>query len=144
MANTVIQILRTSVAGRAANTTTLPNPGQIAVNMTDQIMYSTNGSVIFEIGANVANQNVRTSLVVGSNVTINTSLFFTGNTTVNSVVTSTSHTITNPTTSMTLTASTFNLGNSTVNAVINTSSMFINGAKMATQSDAIAFAVALS
>jgi len=50
-ANNLIQIKRTSISGRAANTTTLPNPGELALNMTDGILYSGNGSVVFEIGA---------------------------------------------------------------------------------------------
>lgn len=58
MANNIIQVKRTSVSGRAANTTTLPNAGEIAINMTDKIMYSTNGTVVFEIGANNTNVNV--------------------------------------------------------------------------------------
>jgi len=65
MANNLIQIKRTSVSGRAANSTTLTNPGELALNMADGIMYSTNGSVIFEIGAN--NTNVK----VTGNATIN-------------------------------------------------------------------------
>lgn len=60
MANNLIQIKRTSVSGRAANTTTLTNPGELALNMTDGIMYSTNGSVVFEVGANL------TSIAVGN------------------------------------------------------------------------------
>jgi hypothetical protein len=62
MANNLIQIKRTSVSGRAANTTTLPNPGELALNMTDGIMYSTNGSVVFEIGANTTNSKVTGTL----------------------------------------------------------------------------------
>lgn len=58
MANSVFQIKRTSVSGRAANSTTLPNPGELAINMADQIMYSTNGTTIFEIGANNTNLRV--------------------------------------------------------------------------------------
>lgn len=58
MANNTIQIKRTSVSGRAANTTTLPNPGELAINMTDGIMYSTNGSVVFEVGANLTSLNI--------------------------------------------------------------------------------------
>ena len=69
MANNVLQIKRTSVSGRAANTTTLTNPGELALNMTDGIMYSTNGSVVFQIGANL------TSIAVG-----NTTARFTANT----------------------------------------------------------------
>jgi hypothetical protein len=64
MANNLIQIKRTSVSGRAANTTTLPNPGELALNMTDGILYSGNGSVVFEIGANNTNVNVTGNLTV--------------------------------------------------------------------------------
>ena len=60
-----IQIKRTSVSGRAANTTTLTNPGELAINMTDGIMYSTNGSVVFEVGAKL------TSLAIDGGATIN-------------------------------------------------------------------------
>jgi hypothetical protein len=62
MANNLIQFKRTSVSGRAANTTTLPNPGELALNMADGILYSTNGSVVFEIGANNTNVNVTGNL----------------------------------------------------------------------------------
>lgn len=64
MANNKIQIKRTSVSGRAANTTTLTNAGELALNMTDGIMYSTNGSVVFEIGANTTNARVTGNLTV--------------------------------------------------------------------------------
>lgn len=64
MANNRIQIKRTSVSGRAANTSTLTNAGELALNMTDGIMYSTNGSVVFEIGANTTNSSVTNILTV--------------------------------------------------------------------------------
>lgn len=64
MANNVYQVKRTSVSGRAANTTTLPNPGELALNMADRIMYSTNGSFVFEIGANTTNSQVSNTLTV--------------------------------------------------------------------------------
>lgn len=57
MANSVFQIKRTSVSGRAANSTTLTRAGELALNMADGILYSTNGTTIFEVGAN--NTNVR-------------------------------------------------------------------------------------
>ena len=63
-ANNLIQIKRTSISGRAANTTTLPNPGELALNMTDGILYSGNGSVVFEIGANNTNVNISGNLAV--------------------------------------------------------------------------------
>jgi hypothetical protein len=64
MANNLIQIKRTSVSGRAANTTTLPNAGELALNMADGILYSGNGSAVFEIGANNTNVNVSGNLTV--------------------------------------------------------------------------------
>lgn len=71
MANNLIQIKRTSVSGRAANTTTLPNPGELALNMTDGILYSGNGSVVFEVGANTTNSRVSGNLSVNSIVANN-------------------------------------------------------------------------
>lgn len=64
MANNVIQVKRTSISGRAANTTTLPNPGELALNLADRIMYSTNGSFVFEIGANNTNAQVSNTLTI--------------------------------------------------------------------------------
>jgi hypothetical protein len=66
MANNLIQVKRTSVSGRAANSTTLPNPGELALNMTDGILYSTNGSTVFEIGANNTNATVTNTLTVNA------------------------------------------------------------------------------
>jgi hypothetical protein len=66
MANNLIQIKRTSVSGRAANTVTLPNAGELALNMADGIMYSTNGTTVFEIGANNTNVNVTNTLTVAT------------------------------------------------------------------------------
>lgn len=57
MAQNKIQIKRTSISGRRANTSTL-SPGELALNITDGIMFSTNGSAIFEVGANNTNINV--------------------------------------------------------------------------------------
>lgn len=68
MANNLIQVKRTSVSGRAANSTTLPNPGELALNMTDGILYSTNGSVVFEIGANNTNATITNTLTAGNGV----------------------------------------------------------------------------
>lgn len=77
---TPIQIKRTSVSGREANTSTLTNPGELAINMTDGIMFSTNGSVVFPIGAN--NVSIRAS-----------NNFYVGNDSVNVSINSTSITI---------------------------------------------------
>lgn len=57
MANTTFQLRRSSVAGKVPNTSTL-SIGELAVNLTDQKLYSSNGSGIFEIGANLTNLTV--------------------------------------------------------------------------------------
>jgi hypothetical protein len=66
MANNLIQVKRTSISGRAANSTTLPNPGELALNMTDGILYSTNGATVFEIGANNTNARITGTLTVNA------------------------------------------------------------------------------
>ena len=58
-----IQIKRTAVSGRTPNTTTSANgsfidTGELALNLTDGKMFSSNGSVFFEVGANLSNLNV--------------------------------------------------------------------------------------
>jgi hypothetical protein len=80
MASNLIQIKRTSVSGRAANTITLPNPGELALNMADGILYSGNGSVVFEVGANNTNSRVTNYLEVGNKISV-------GNNTVNTEIT---------------------------------------------------------
>jgi hypothetical protein len=57
MAGNKFQIKRTSVTGREANTSVI-DVGELALNITDGIMYSTNGSVVFEIGANTTTLSV--------------------------------------------------------------------------------------
>jgi hypothetical protein len=85
MANNLIQVKRTSVSGRVPNISTLSNPGELALNMTDGILYSGNGSVVFEIGANTTNSRVTGNLTVKSIVANgsigSTSQFLTSNST---------------------------------------------------------------
>ena len=57
MANTTIQLKRSSVAGKQPNTSTL-SIGELAINITDKKLYSSDGSNIFEPAANVTNLNV--------------------------------------------------------------------------------------
>lgn len=69
MANNKIQIKRTSVAGRTANVTNSGNSqyiaaGELALNMPDGILYSSNGSALITVGANLVNQNVTGNLTV--------------------------------------------------------------------------------
>lgn len=71
MANNRIQVKRTSVSGRLPNTTNVANSsyiaaGELALNLTDGILYSSNGSSIIPIGANNVNINVSGNLTVTS------------------------------------------------------------------------------
>lgn len=70
MANTVIQVKRTSVASRRANTSTITT-GELGLNITDGIMFSSNGSTIFEIGANVTNQSVTGNATISGGIIAN-------------------------------------------------------------------------
>jgi len=73
MANSVankIQIKRTAVSGRTPNTTTSANTsfidaGELALNITDGKMFSSNGSVFFEVGANLSNLTVSSNATIG-------------------------------------------------------------------------------
>jgi hypothetical protein len=65
MPNNKIQIKRTSVSGKTPNTTNI-DVGELALNVSDGIMYSTNGSVVFEIGANNVNARVTGTLTVNA------------------------------------------------------------------------------
>jgi hypothetical protein len=71
MANNLIQVKRTSVSGRVPNTSIL-HTGELALNMADGILYSSNGTAVFEVGANNTNVNVSGNLVVNSIVANNT------------------------------------------------------------------------
>lgn len=78
------QIKRTSVSTRTPNTTNSANAsfidaGELAINMPDGKLFSSNGSALFEVGANLINLNVT------SNATLHTTTA--GNTTVNGSVT---------------------------------------------------------
>jgi hypothetical protein len=57
MANTTIQLKRSSVAGKQPNTSTL-SIGELAINITDKKLYSSDGSNIFEPAANITNINI--------------------------------------------------------------------------------------
>ena len=65
MAGNLIQIKRTSVPGRVPTTSNLTT-GELALNMADGILYSTDGARVFEIGANNTNLNVSANLTIHS------------------------------------------------------------------------------
>ena len=50
MANTVIAVLRTSTSGRVPTVGATFSAGVLALNMPDQVLYTTNGSVVFPVG----------------------------------------------------------------------------------------------
>ena len=63
MANTTFQLRRSSVAGKVPNTSTL-STGELGLNLTDKILYSSDGTNIFEVGSNNTNVNISGNLTV--------------------------------------------------------------------------------
>jgi hypothetical protein len=130
MASKII-IRRTTVSGRTPNTvdptnTQFINTGELALNLTDKKLFSSNGTLSFEIGSNL------TSLVVSNTI-------FLGNSTVNTTVNSSSIYIANSTANTlikpgnaALFGSVIQVGNSTVNSVITSSAIAVNGDYVAT------------
>ena len=57
------QVKRTSTPGNVPTTGQI-DVGELAINLADGIAYSTNGSVVFELGANNTNVNISGNLVV--------------------------------------------------------------------------------
>lgn len=79
MANNRIQVKRTSVSGRTANVTNSGNSqyiaaGELALNMPDGILYTSNGSSLIEVGANNTKQNISTN-----NLTVGNTLYVVAN-----------------------------------------------------------------
>lgn len=75
---TKFQHKRTSVSGRTPNTSDPANTsyiaaGEFAVNLTDERVYSSNGTIAFEVGANLTNLSVTTVFTLG-NSTVNTTI----------------------------------------------------------------------
>jgi hypothetical protein len=65
------QVKRTAVSGRVPNTTNSGNThfidtGELALNLTDGKMFSSNGSAYFEVGANLSSLSVTTITANGS------------------------------------------------------------------------------
>ena len=73
MSNTKFQFKRTTISGRLPNTTISANTsyidaGEFAINLADGKVVSSNGTVTFEVGANLSSLNVATSIAVGCNL----------------------------------------------------------------------------
>lgn len=122
------QIKRTTTTGRTPNTTNVANTtyiaaGELALNMTDGKLFSSDGTNLITVGSNLSSISVSgngifaqinaTSILVGANVTLSTTSLNIGNATVNSV----------------LTSSTINVGSFSANttAVNLTANLAING-----------------
>lgn len=83
MANNRVQVKRTSVGGRTPNTTNAGNlqyiaAGEFALNMTDQLLFTSDGTNLIYVGANQANQRISNSFTIDNNkavrfTTVNTS-----------------------------------------------------------------------
>jgi hypothetical protein len=71
LANNKIQVKRTNVAGRTANVSSSGNTqyidaGEFALNMADGILYTSNGSSLITVGANLVNQRITGTLTVNA------------------------------------------------------------------------------
>ena len=74
MANNRIILKRTNTAGRTPNTTgsyvtnsQFISAGELALNMADGILYSSNGSAVIEVGGNTTSQRITNSLNLDNN-----------------------------------------------------------------------------
>ena len=76
MANTVFKLRRSSVAGKVPTTSDIAI-GELAINLTDRKLYSSDGSNTWEIGANNSTVNVTNSITVATNSITNSSGIFT-------------------------------------------------------------------
>ena len=77
MANTTFKLRRSSVAGKSPNTSTL-SIGELAINLTDRKLYSSDGTNIFETGSNLTSLAVFSSIAIGNstvNTTVNSTAF---------------------------------------------------------------------
>jgi hypothetical protein len=78
-----IQIKRTAISGRTPNTTNAANTsyidaGELAVNLTDQKLYSSNGTASFEVGSNLASLSVGSIVANGATGTAGQALVSNG------------------------------------------------------------------
>jgi hypothetical protein len=79
LANNIIQVKRTNVSGRTPNTSSSGNSqyiaaGELALNMSDGILFTSNGSSLIEVGSNNTSQNISTN-----NLTVGNTLYVVAN-----------------------------------------------------------------
>lgn len=80
-----LQIKRTTVSGRTPNTTNASNTafidvGELALNLADGKLFTSDGAALIEVGANLSSLSVTSSANIGENLGIG------GNTTINGVL----------------------------------------------------------
>ena len=74
MAST-IKVKRSAVSGNAPNTSNI-DTGELALNTADGILYSSDGSNVFEVGANLTSLSVTGQTNLSANVAIDTNVLF--------------------------------------------------------------------
>lgn len=75
MATTLIQVKRSTVSGVTPNTTDPANTsyivaGELAINLPDGRLFSSNGSTLIEVGANLTSLNVVGNVNANSSLTV--------------------------------------------------------------------------
>ena len=76
MANTVFKLRRSSVAGKIPTTSDIAI-GELALNLTDRKLYSSDGSNVWELGANLSSISVSNTTATFLNA--NSSSVYVGN-----------------------------------------------------------------
>lgn len=132
MVNRVIQVKRSSVSGRVPNATDSSNtqyiaPGELALNMADNLLYSSNGSNVFVIGSSsptITTQQVQVSGAINigdgtSNLTVNSTTIFAGNSSTSTLINTKYIAVSNSTANIQISPLNLFSGNSTSNLVID-------------------------
>ena len=83
MANNIFYVKRTTVTGRTPNTTAsyatnsqYIATGELALNLTDFKMFTSNGTTYYEIGANLVNHNVTNNFTFSPLLQVNTTAMY--------------------------------------------------------------------
>ena len=65
----IVKIKRSAVQGKVPTTSQI-EAGELALNTRDGVLYSTDGSSVFQVGANTQNQNITNDATVGNDLTV--------------------------------------------------------------------------
>ena len=128
MADNRFQVKRTNVTGRVPNTTHSSNSqyiaaGELALNMTDQLLYTSDGSELITIGAIQAIGKFSDQIIIGSIstglLTINSTAIFAGNLSVNTVINTSTISVSNNIGNSSVTPLSIYVGNTTANCSVD-------------------------